>query len=39
MDFVNDNFLPEGTEFEEWKPQDWNQTIPIFDKIKVKHAF
>ena len=33
--FVDDNFNPEGSEFETWDPEDWSETIPVFDKIKV----
>ena len=33
--FVDDHFLPEGSEFEDWDPADWNKTIPLFNKIKV----
>jgi len=33
--FVDENFLPEGSEFEVWDPKDWNANIPLFGKIKV----
>jgi hypothetical protein len=34
--FVDDHFSPEGSEFEDWDPKDWNATIPLFDNIKVR---
>jgi hypothetical protein len=33
--FVDEHFLPEGSEFEDWDPADWNKDIPLFDTIKV----
>ena len=33
--FVNENFDPEASEFEEWEPSDWNEDIPFFNKITV----
>ena len=38
-EFVENNFNPEGTEFEDWNPQDWKETIPVYKTIKVKHIF
>ena len=35
--FVNDNFDPEASEFEEWEPSDWNEDIPVFNKITVMY--
>ncbi len=32
--FVQDNFDPEGSEFEEWTPSDWKQDIALFDHIQ-----
>ena len=34
-DFVQTNFSPEGTEFEEWNPIDWNKDVPVYKTIKV----
>ena len=40
--FVNDNFdplphddNPQGSEFEDWEPNDWNEEIALFNSIKV----
>jgi hypothetical protein len=35
--FVDDHFSPEGSEFEDWDPIDWNADIPLFQKVKVTH--
>ena len=36
---VPNNFNPQGSEFEEWEPQDWNENIPLFKMIKVSVQF
>lgn len=33
--FVDENFDPEGSEFEEWEPSDWNEDIKVLSHIKV----
>ena len=33
--FVNDNFLPPGSEFDDWEPMDWKTQVALFDTIKV----
>ena len=30
------NFGPEGTEFEQWEPEDWKENPRFLDKIKVE---
>ena len=35
--FVDDNFDTEGTEFDDWIPQDWTENIPVYDHIKVSN--
>jgi len=32
--FLNNNFLPPGSEFEDWEPSDWNKHVDLFDNIK-----
>jgi len=34
---VPNNFDPQGSEFEEWKPSDWSEDIPLFDEITDPH--
>ncbi|XP_013200112.1 trehalase isoform X1 [Amyelois transitella] len=34
QEFVNQNFEPEGSEFEEWKPTDWKDNPAFLAKIK-----
>ena len=29
------NFDPEGTEFDDWDPQDWKEDIPVYQTIQV----
>ena len=36
---VPNNFDPQGSEFEEWKPSDWSEDIPLFDEITVLPNF
>ena len=33
--FVDNNFDLEGTEFDDWTPQDWTKDIPVYDSIQV----
>ena len=33
--FVDRNFGPEGTEFEEWEPEDWDPNPEFLNGIKV----
>ena len=40
--FVDNNFdslpnddNPQGSEFEDWDPSDWNEDIPLFNLITV----
>lgn len=32
--FVNENFEPAGSEFEEWTPSDWREKPTILNRIK-----
>ncbi|KAM3959901.1 LOW QUALITY PROTEIN: trehalase-2 [Aphomia sociella] len=34
QEFVNENFDPEGSEFEEWRPTDWKANPAFLGKIK-----
>ncbi|KAJ0171158.1 hypothetical protein K1T71_013357 [Dendrolimus kikuchii] len=34
QEFVNQNFDPEGSEFEEWKPVDWKDNPSFLQRIK-----
>nr|QPK67214.1 Trehalase 2 [Rondotia menciana] len=34
QEFVNQNFDPEGSEFEDWTPPDWKNNPGFLDKIK-----
>ena len=34
LQFVNENFDPEGSEFEPWQPQDWHVDPQILDQIQ-----
>lgn len=34
QEFVNQNFDPEGSEFEEWRPTDWKDNPSFLQKIK-----
>ncbi|XP_052753073.1 trehalase-like isoform X1 [Galleria mellonella] len=34
LEFVNDNFDPEGSEFEDWRPTDWKDSPAFLDRIK-----
>ena len=36
--FVDENFDTEGTEFDDWIPQDWKENIPVYQKIKVNQS-
>ena len=33
--FVDENFDTEGTEFDDWIPQDWKENITVYQKIQV----
>ena len=35
--FVDDNFLPPGSEFADWEPSDWKDEVELFSNIKVTH--
>ena len=35
--FVDDNFLPPGSEFVDWEPSDWKDEVELFSNIKVTH--
>ena len=32
--FIDNNFAPEGSEFEDWNPTDWKPEISLFDNLK-----
>lgn len=32
--FVDDNFLPPGSEFADWEPSDWKDEVELFSNIK-----
>ncbi|XP_045507571.1 trehalase-like isoform X4 [Colias croceus] len=34
LEFVNQNFDPEGSEFEDWRPTDWKDNPAFLDRIK-----
>jgi hypothetical protein len=36
--FVDENFSAEGTEFEDWDPEDWHDHPEFLEKIKVSQA-
>ena len=31
--FIDNNFAPEGSEFEDWSPTDWKPQITLFDNL------
>ena len=35
--FVDDNFLPPGSEFADWEPSDWKDEVELFSNIKGTH--
>nr|XP_026492892.1 trehalase-like isoform X2 [Vanessa tameamea] len=37
QEFVNQNFDPEGSEFEEWRPTDWKDNPAFLQRIKDPH--
>ena len=37
QNFVETNFHDEGSEFEIWEPNDWNEHISMFDNISVMY--
>ena len=37
QNFVETNFHDEGSEFEIWEPNDWNEHISLFDNISVMY--